>query len=69
MRNKGLALEDIIKGMHKLVLQTQFPMKMKALIIEEISEIEYRLSFGGIEKIQVAAFIGSFINCRTIQSN
>ncbi len=66
MHEKGLALDDVIKGLHKLVLATQFPMKMKAAIVEDMSEIEYRLSFGGLEKIQVAALVGTFINCRTI---
>lgn len=66
MRDKGLALDDVLRGVHKMVLETQFPGKMKALIVEEISEIEYKLSFGGIEKIQVAAFVAAFINCRTV---
>ena len=66
MHDRGLALEDIIKGLHKHVLATQFPTKMKAAIIEDMAEIEYRISFGGQEKIQVAALVGTFINCRTI---
>ena len=68
-RDKGLAVEDIIKGLHKLVLATQFPVKMKAQIIEEISEIEYRLSFGGLEKVQVAALVGTFVLCRTVATS
>ena len=66
MRDKGLALDDILKGIHKLVLATQFPMKMKAMIVEDLSDIEYNLSFGGMEKLQVAAIISAFIKCRTI---
>lgn len=66
MKEKGLALEDILKGVHKLVMLTQFPMKMKAQIVENMSEIEYRLSFGGLEKLQVSALAGIFIRSRTL---
>jgi len=69
MHNKALALEDIVKGLHKMILSTQFPMKMKASLIMEMAEIEYRLSFVGLEKIQVAALVGAFITGRTIKGN
>ncbi len=65
-KEKGLAVEDIIKGMHKLVLATQFPTKMKAQMVEELGEIEYRISFGGLEKIQVASLVGTFVRSRSI---
>ena len=64
MHDKGLALDDIVKGLHKLTLKGMFPVNTKAKVIEDLSEIEYRLSLGGIEKIQVAALIGIFNVCK-----
>lgn len=62
MHDKGLALDDIINGVYRLVSGGKFSMEIKARLIEDMSEIEYRLSLGGMEKIQIAALVGSFIS-------
>eukprot|EP00831_Metopus_contortus_P080994 TRINITY_DN8414_c0_g1_i2.p2 TRINITY_DN8414_c0_g1~~TRINITY_DN8414_c0_g1_i2.p2 ORF type:complete len:144 (+),score=35.59 TRINITY_DN8414_c0_g1_i2:174-605(+) len=65
-KEKGLAVEDIIKEIHRRVVSTQFPISMKARLIEEMSEIEHKLSLGGLEKIQVGALAAVFVSARIL---
>ncbi len=47
---KSLALEDIIRDIHKAVMETQFTEQMKMFLIGRLSEIEFRLAHGVSEK-------------------
>ena len=63
---KSLALEDIIRDLHKLIMETQFTEQMKMFLICRLSEIEFRLSHGVNEKAQIASVVGAFIEIRSI---
>jgi len=63
-REKGIALQDVITQLHLLVHKFDFSDDVKMKILEQMSNIEYQLSFGGLEKIQLQALIGSFQDAR-----
>ena len=57
---KGLALQDIITEIHLLVQRIEFPNNIKIEVLEKLAEIEYRLSAGCSEKLQMSAMISAF---------
>jgi replication factor C subunit 3/5 len=58
--DKGLSLTDIITYVHELFLQTRFPPKVVAHILDKMATIEYNLAFGVEERLQLASFVGAF---------
>ena len=64
---KSLALDDIIRDLHKCVMETKFDDQMKMFLVQRLSEIEYRLAQGVNEKAQTASVVGAFIEIRTIK--
>jgi DNA polymerase III delta prime subunit len=57
----GFALSDIITELTTLVHNTAFPGKVSAYLMDKMSTIEYRLSHGVNEQIQVHFVIRSCI--------
>ena len=64
--NLGFSLSDIIRELHKCVMNIKFPEKMKMFLVKRMSEIEMRLSQGANEKIQLGALIGAFVEVREV---
>ncbi|XP_054167996.1 replication factor C subunit 5-like [Oppia nitens] len=65
-REKGLALQDIITDLHPYVNRIDFPTYLKIEILEKMANIEYQLSSGSSERLQLAALIGAFQTARDI---
>ncbi|KAI9099973.1 P-loop containing nucleoside triphosphate hydrolase protein [Phlyctochytrium arcticum] len=57
---KGLALADIITQIHELLAAMELPPPVRVLILDKMAEIEYNLSTGCSEKIQLGALVGTF---------
>ncbi|KAJ8983968.1 hypothetical protein NQ317_008671 [Molorchus minor] len=55
-----LALQDIIIEVHKFVNRIEFPFDLLIDILDKMAEIEYRLSTGANENIQLTALISIF---------
>jgi replication factor C subunit 3/5 len=64
---KSLALDDIIRDLHKCVMETKFDEQMKMFLVQRLSEIEFRLAQGINEKAQTASVVGAFIEVRTVR--
>ena len=64
---KSLALEDIVRELHKCVMDTRFDENMKMFLVNRLAEIEFRLAQGVNEKAQTASIVGAFIEIRTLQ--
>jgi replication factor C subunit 3/5 len=64
---KSLSLDDILRDLHKQVMETKFTENMKMFLVCRLSEIEYRLAKGANEKVQVASVVGAFIEVRNIK--
>lgn len=41
---KSLALDDIVRDLHKCIMETKFDENMKIFLITRLSEIEFRLA-------------------------
>ncbi len=65
---KSLALEDIMSELHKSIMKTKYTDEMKIYLVSRLAEIEYRLSQGSNEKVQVSSMIGAFIEIRTFKN-
>eukprot|EP00742_Colponemidia_sp_Colp-10_P008278 GILJ01008952.1.p1 GENE.GILJ01008952.1~~GILJ01008952.1.p1 ORF type:complete len:334 (+),score=52.34 GILJ01008952.1:35-1036(+) len=61
---QGLALTDMLKGIHTLVMRIDFPPKIRMQLLIRLADIEYRLAFGANEKIQVGSLVGCFQEVR-----
>ena len=64
----GYALVDITTAMSIKVLETKFPSDIHALILDKLSNVEYALSHGCSEKMQIGALVGAFAITREMLS-
>lgn len=64
--DKGLALQDILTQLHPFILRVDFPIDIKIEILDKMANIEYRLSSGGSEKLQLASLIAAFQTARNV---
>lgn len=58
--NYGLALQDIISGIYDYLRTVLLEKTAQVYIMDQLSQIEYRLSTGATEKIQLSSLLGSF---------
>ncbi|XP_074658799.1 replication factor C subunit 5-like [Tubulanus polymorphus] len=58
--SKGLALQDIITEVHVYAHKIDFPVHIRVHLLNKMADIEYNLTFGTSEKIQLSAFIAAF---------
>ena len=65
---KSLAIDDILKDLHKCIMTTKYTEEMKMFLVSRMATIEYRLSQGTNEKMQIASLVGAFIEVRTFKS-
>lgn len=65
---QSLALDDVIRELHKCIMDTDFNEHMKMFLIGRLSEVEFRLAHGANEKAQLASVVGCFIEVRTLRS-
>lgn len=42
--SKSLALDDIIRDLHKCVMETRFDENMKMFLVNRLAEVEFRLA-------------------------
>ncbi|EEB07101.1 DNA replication factor C complex subunit Rfc3 [Schizosaccharomyces japonicus yFS275] len=58
-QDKGLALQDIIACISEAIDELQIPANARIFILDNLAKIEYRMSFGCSEKIQLSALIAT----------
>ena len=54
---KGLALQDILGAVHDALQELELSKQTRITILDLLATIEYRLSMGATEKIQVSAMV------------
>lgn len=64
----GYALQDILTHVHPFIFQIDFPANIKLEILEKLADIEYQLSAGGSERVQLPAFISIFQSARDMKA-
>ncbi|KAL9229228.1 hypothetical protein vseg_004715 [Gypsophila vaccaria] len=62
---KGLALVDIIREVTMFAFRIKMPANVRVQLINDLADIEYRLSFGCVDKLQLGSLIASFTTART----
>ncbi|GAA5877554.1 hypothetical protein JCM1840_005841 [Sporobolomyces johnsonii] len=59
---KGLALQDIIQGIYDFALTVEFSAPTRVYFLDQLAQVEHRLSTGGSEKLQLTALLGATKN-------
>ncbi|VAI49801.1 unnamed protein product [Triticum turgidum subsp. durum] len=62
---KGLALIDIIREVTMFVFKIKMPSNVRVKLINDLADIEYRLTFACNDKLQLGALISTFTTART----
>ena len=65
----GYALCDIVTELSALVMNLELPDEVIAHLLDKLSNIEYRLSHGVSEKLQLGSLVGAFTIAREMMSN
>jgi replication factor C subunit 3/5 len=61
---KGLALVDIVRELQPWIFRISMPATTRIMVVDALSNIEYRLAFGTSEKLQLGALVGAFTKAR-----
>ncbi|KAJ6826998.1 replication factor C subunit 3 [Iris pallida] len=61
---KGFALVDIVREVTMFVFKIKMPEAVRVKLINDLADIEYRLSFGCSDKLQLGALLSTFTNAR-----
>ncbi|TFK63014.1 P-loop containing nucleoside triphosphate hydrolase protein [Pluteus cervinus] len=59
---RGLALQDLLTGTYEFMENIEMKPNAKVYLLDQLANIEHRLSTGGSEKIQLSALLGTFKN-------
>ncbi|KAI9346703.1 DNA replication factor [Pilaira anomala] len=59
-KESGIALQDIITDLHTYTGVIDYPPKSRILLLKNLSQLEYRLSEGANENIQLGALVSTF---------
>jgi len=63
--SKGLSGEDVVVQIHRAMLDLDMPDQEKARLIDRIGEIDFRMTEGANERIQLEALLAYFALSRT----
>lgn len=64
--NEGIALETIIRSLYTQVLDLEIPDYTKSFLVARLGDVEYRMSKGCDERMQLASIVGGFYESRTV---
>ncbi|CAL5417444.1 unnamed protein product [Camellia sinensis] len=62
---KGLALVDIVREVTMFVFKIKMQSGVRVQLINDLADIEYRLSFGCNDKLQLGSLISTFTRARS----
>ncbi|KAL0205516.1 hypothetical protein P9112_000823 [Eukaryota sp. TZLM1-RC] len=66
---KGISLLDLVYSIHDSVVDQDWPVKVKSMLLLELGKLEERLNHGAGEGVQTAALAGVFIIARELVSS
>lgn len=68
-KTKGYALQDVLHNIvDNKVLKTHFPPTVKALLLDKLSDLEYRASFATTDQLQLSSLVAAFAAARSLPS-
>lgn len=56
---KGMALADMVSGIYDFLMTLKLPPSSRVYLLDQLGQIEHRLSTGGSERIQLTALLGA----------
>ncbi|PWN21788.1 putative RFC3-DNA replication factor C, 40 kDa subunit [Microstroma glucosiphilum] len=56
---KGMALADMVSGIYDFLMTLKLPAASRVYLLDQLGQIEHRLSTGGSERIQLTALLGA----------
>lgn len=59
--DQGLSGEDVIRQIHRVTLDQNLPDRVKVNLVDRIGEIDFRLTEGASERIQLEALLAHFV--------
>ncbi|MQL80756.1 hypothetical protein Taro_013205 [Colocasia esculenta] len=62
---KGLALVDIVREVTMFMFKIKMPSDVRVQLVNDLADIEYRLSVGCSDKLQLGSLISSFTKARS----
>uniref|UniRef100_A0A1B6LAT8 Activator 1 subunit 5 n=2 Tax=Graphocephala atropunctata TaxID=36148 RepID=A0A1B6LAT8_9HEMI len=62
---KGIALQDILSEVHLFLHRVELPSEVLTELLIKLADIEYRLTSGTPENLQLSALVGAFHLART----
>ncbi|CAN1234379.1 Replication factor C subunit 3 [Linum perenne] len=66
MKNrKGLAIVDIVREVTMFVFRIKMPSDVRVKLINDMADIEYLLTFGCSDKLQLGSLVASFTGARS----
>ena len=68
VKNFGYALCDIVTSLSMLIVRLDIPDLAMSTLVDKLSTIEFRLSHGISEKLQIGALVGAFVVTRKIMT-
>jgi replication factor C subunit 3/5 len=57
---KGMALQDILTEVYNYLELIDMPANARVYVLDKMADVEYKLSTGANEKLQLSSLIGSF---------
>ena len=64
---KGLSLQILLKEINNILMKTDWSNPTKIFLTKRLCELEYRMSLGCSEKLQLGALVGAFNEIRHIK--
>lgn len=64
---KGLSLQILLKEINNILMRTDWSNQTKMFLTKRLCELEYRMSLGCSEKLQLGALVGAFNEIRHIK--
>lgn len=66
---QGFALVDILREIHPFLFAIELPSEVLRDLVATLSDIEEHLSVGTNQRLQLAAVVGAFAECRMATVN
>ena len=61
---RGFALVDIVRALQPWLFEVSIPSPVRVTLVSLVADLEYRLSKGATEQLQLAALVGGFVLAR-----
>ena len=66
MIDRALALTDIVKAMFDRINGLQLPGPMRIYLTKQLADLEYRLTTGCSDIVQLSSLVGIFLTARAL---